>query len=323
MADEKTSSIWSSPPDWRATLAAGSEKSTHPPAVVKKEFIADIEVQEDRTVKFVISTGGEDREKDVIDPGGWAIDNYMANPVVMFAHDYNSLPVAKTISLEMHGESLVATAQFAEAELNPLAEQVFQMLKGGFLTGASVGFRPTEFAYNETRGGIDFASQELLEFSVVPVPANPQALIAAGVQSGDVDLIVDWARRTLQIFDNHGTCEECPPDETASEKSDDVMFSTSKDVDASFLEERIDSLEKRVIEFQSTTELLVRELRKPQLSEQQNESVVFELDDDLLNDDEQVDIDVGELASSLSESVKEAVGSEVERSINALRGRVN
>jgi HK97 family phage prohead protease len=319
MADEKTTTIASNPSNsmWREQLATNSDKDKSP-SVLKKEFIADIEVQDDRTVKFVISTGGEDREKDIIDPSGWSTDNYMSNPVVMFAHDYNSLPVAKTISLETHGDSLVAIAQFAEAELNPLAEQVFQMLKGGFLTGASVGFRPTEFSYNETRGGVDFAAQELLEFSVVPVPANPQALIAAGVKSDDVDLIVEWARRTLEVFDKSEDCKDCEPE------SDTTALLTMQ----SSLEKRVDSvektIEKAIAEFRATTELLVTELRSREpVDKKENDVVVFELDEESLDTDGALDIDIEALASSLNESVREAVGSEVEKSINALRGRVN
>lgn len=314
MADEKTTIIASNPSNsmWREKLATNSEKDKTP-SVLKKEFIADIEVQDDRTVKFVISTGGEDREKDIIDPSGWSVDNYMSNPVVMFAHDYNSLPVAKTISLETHGDSLVAIAQFAEAELNPLAEQVFQMLKGGFLTGASVGFRPTEFSYNETRGGVDFSAQELLEFSVVPVPANPQALIAAGVRSDDVDLIVDWARRTLEVFDKSEDCKDCEPE------SDTVTLLAMQ----SSLEKRVASVEKTITEFQVTTDLLGTELRSREPVDKQESNVVLELDEESLDTDGKLDIDISELASFLNESVREAVGSEVEKSINALRGRVN
>jgi hypothetical protein len=55
------------------------------------------------------------------------------------------------------------------------------MVKRGFLRATSVGFRPKrdKYSWNEERGGIDFEEQELLEFSVVPVPSNPEALLSA------------------------------------------------------------------------------------------------------------------------------------------------
>jgi HK97 family phage prohead protease len=184
--------------DWRQQAANGTASRD---TVLRKQFISDVEVRDDRTVKFVITTGDADREKDVIDPSGWDVENYLKNPVVLFAHDYDSLPVARTTSLEQQGDKLIAVAEFASAELNPMAERVFQMLKQGFLRGASVGFRPTSFAFNEARGGVDFAKQELLEFSIVPIPANAQALMAAGLSDDDTTLLTDWAKDVLARLD--------------------------------------------------------------------------------------------------------------------------
>jgi phage head maturation protease len=69
----------------------------------------------------------------------------------------------------------VATAQFATADLNPMGDTVYKMLKAGFLNATSVGFLPLAHTMNDNRG-YDFTKQELLEFSVVPVPANSEAL---------------------------------------------------------------------------------------------------------------------------------------------------
>ena len=147
--------------NWRREAANGTASED---TVLRKQFVSDIEVQDDRSVKFIITTGDADREKDIIDPNGWEVSNYLKNPVVLFAHDYDSLPVARTVSLKQQDDKLIAVAEFASAELNPMAERVFQMLKQGFLRGASVGFRPVAYTFNDARGGVDFAKQELLEF---------------------------------------------------------------------------------------------------------------------------------------------------------------
>lgn len=182
---------------WREKAASGKASSK---VVLRKQFVSEIEVEDDRSIKFTITTGAPDREKDVIDSEGWDLSAFLKNPVVLFAHDYDSLPVAKATSIEQQGDSLVATAEFAPKELNPMAEQVFQMLKAGFLKGASVGFRPLTFSYNEERSGVDFSTQELLEFSVVPVPANAQALMAAGLKGLDTEVMRDWAEKTLDTL---------------------------------------------------------------------------------------------------------------------------
>lgn len=183
---------------FRETVSRGDASDS---VVLRKQFETEVEVQDDRSVKFIITTGDADRENDMIDPSGWDLSSYLKNPVVMFAHDYNSLPVARTTSLSNENGKLVAIAEFATYDLNPLADQVFQMLKQGFLKGASVGFRPVTFSYNEKRGGVDFAQQELLEFSVVPIPANASALMAAGLDDVDTTLLRDWAEGTLNLLD--------------------------------------------------------------------------------------------------------------------------
>lgn len=193
---------------WREKVSTGKSPAK---AVLRKEFVSEIEVQPNRSVKFVITTGAPDREKDIIDPDGWDVSGYLKNPVVLFAHDYDSLPVAKATSVEQQGDKLIATAEFAPKELNPMAEQVFQMLKSGFLKGASVGFRPLTYSYNEERGGVDFTQQELLEFSVVPVPANAQALMAAGLQGADVEVMRGWAEKTLDALNDSSESKGVAP----------------------------------------------------------------------------------------------------------------
>ena len=184
------------PDSWRENVSSGGATSD---VLLRKEFVTEVEAgADDRTIKFIISTGSADREKDIINPTGWDTDNYLKNPVVLFAHDYNSLPVARTTSLKQEGDTLIAEAEFADESLNPAAEQVYQMLRQGYLRGASVGFRPLTFQYNDERGGVDFEKQELLEFSVVPVPANPGALMSAGVVAGGDDLIRGWAKKVLE-----------------------------------------------------------------------------------------------------------------------------
>ena len=70
----------------------------------------------------------------------------------------------------------------------PKAEGIKQLCRSGFLFATSVGFRPLEwdFTEDEARGaddwfpGIDFHRHELMEFSIVSIPANPEALIEPG-----------------------------------------------------------------------------------------------------------------------------------------------
>jgi hypothetical protein len=79
--------------------------------------------------------------------------------------------------------------EFASAETYPFAETVRRMVAGGFLSAASVGFKPLKYMYNEERRGVDIEESELLEWSIVPVPANPECLVqlSAALAPGMLD----------------------------------------------------------------------------------------------------------------------------------------
>jgi HK97 family phage prohead protease len=60
------------------------------------------------------------------------------------------------------------------------AQQIKSAVKEGTLRATSVGFIPIKWSFSRDKdrpGGIDFAEQELLEFSIVSVPANSEALM--------------------------------------------------------------------------------------------------------------------------------------------------
>lgn len=164
--------------------------------VQRKQFHTEVRAADgDRRLRFVISTGDEDREGDTINPEGWVLDNYRRNPVVLWAHDHSALPVAKAHEISAQDGRLIAVAEFATHDF---ADEVYQLYRERFLRATSVGFRPLEWSRNEA-GGVDFLEQELVEFSCVPVPANPNALIAAAGKP--TPQLRRWAREVLDQGD--------------------------------------------------------------------------------------------------------------------------
>lgn len=128
-----------------------------------------------RKVRYVFSTPDYDRENDRI-LGPWDLAGFRASPVILFGHDHRSIPVGRCTSVSWDGDSLSGVIEFAPAEINPTAEQVFQLVKAGFLRSCSVGFRPLDLPKVNAKGGNDFGRVELLEVSCVPVGAQPAAL---------------------------------------------------------------------------------------------------------------------------------------------------
>lgn len=151
-----------------------------------------------RTVKFTITTGDVDRDNDVIDPRGWDISDYLKAPVVLWAHDHKQPPIARALDVKRTSRGLTSVAQFPDAGIYPFADMIFDLIKGGFLRAASVGFAPLEYTRDDARGGLNFERQALLEWSVVPVPANANALVAASKAGVDLGLLTSWAAGALK-----------------------------------------------------------------------------------------------------------------------------
>jgi HK97 family phage prohead protease len=186
---------------WKEQAATGAGTD----AMLCKAGVSEVEAEKDsRRVTFTISTASVDRDRDIISVDGWELANFKKSGVVLWAHDYRNLPVARSLKVWKEDDKLKSTAEFATAETYPFADTVYRMVKGGFLRATSVGFRPLKWNFNEERSGVDFLSQELLEWSVVPVPANPQALVEASASGIDTEPLKQWAEQILDGAEGPG-----------------------------------------------------------------------------------------------------------------------
>jgi HK97 family phage prohead protease len=129
-----------------------------------------------RVIVFCMSDPSVDRQNDTINVHGWDWSAFARNNLALWNHDASALPIGRVHDVRVSGDRLLGNVEFAPAEVNEFADQVFRMIKAGFLRAGSVGFIPTDFTFNQKRGGIDFHRQSLLEFSITPLPANENAL---------------------------------------------------------------------------------------------------------------------------------------------------
>lgn len=131
-------------------------------------------------LSFVASTDAPDRYGDTVDQTGWDTASFEANPVLLWAHDYSKPPVGKVGQLDKSGNLTARAIEFTPKEMNAFGAEVGAMVEAKFLNTVSVGFLPKAWEERYDEGGrflgYHFKSAELLEISVVPVPANPQAL---------------------------------------------------------------------------------------------------------------------------------------------------
>lgn len=170
--------------------AGGAAKGTCVRLALASEPVVTSESE--RVVSFVFSDNSVDSYGDTIDARGWDLKAFTSNPIALFGHD-PSMPenvLGKARNVRVQGNRLVGEIVFAEASVNPRAELVYQMIKGGYLNAVSVGFEPVEWSVTKDKarpGGIDFTKQKLREISVVAIPANENALVQAKAAGIDVD----------------------------------------------------------------------------------------------------------------------------------------
>jgi HK97 family phage prohead protease len=136
-----------------------------------------------RRVTFVLSDASVDRVGDTLAVDGWDLAAYRRNPVVLFAHDALAPPIGRMWNIRSDGARLLGDVEFASAETYEFADTIYKLVRDGYLKAGSVGFLPVDYSFSDDRrGGIDFFEQELLEFSVVPIPANANALVQAAAK---------------------------------------------------------------------------------------------------------------------------------------------
>lgn len=162
--------------------------------------------ESDRVVRFVASDETPDRVGDVIQVAGWNLTQYKRNPVVLWGHDSNSMPpIGKSVNVRRgkgaNGKAaLLASIQFAPKEAYEFADTVYQLTKAGYLNAVSVGFLPrdTKELTDKERTklgmpsyGLMYTKADLLEISVVSVPANPSALVTGAKSLVDSGVLRD------------------------------------------------------------------------------------------------------------------------------------
>lgn len=147
---------------------------------------------------FFVSTSGLDLEHDRLMPEGVDLSGYLKNPVILWLHDAYGftasagIPVGTSRGLEVLPGRGLRTRGIEWLEGDEFAARVRNAWEQGVVKGASVGFIPLEYAPNSD-GGYDISRWRLLEFSLVPIPANPEAVRIAGRRPRKVDSAKDLA----------------------------------------------------------------------------------------------------------------------------------
>lgn len=145
------------------------------------EIIYKVLASKGEGMDFVLSDATVDRYGDIVDPKGWDLSTFKTNPIALFGHS-SSFPIGKWENVRVEGGKLIGRLVLAARGTSARIDELIGLLEQGILRAVSVGFLPIEWEAVDPKdpyGGSKYTKQQLLECSLVSIPANPAALAKA------------------------------------------------------------------------------------------------------------------------------------------------
>jgi HK97 family phage prohead protease len=135
---------------------------------------AYVEEKQEDSFTGVASTEKEDRQGEVVDNAGWNLTNFKKNPILLYMHDHTK-PLGKATRVWIDKATGTPRLMFKGmiSTATDYGRAAKQLMDEGILNSFSVGFMPMELDGNR------ITKSELLEISLVSVPANPEARLLA------------------------------------------------------------------------------------------------------------------------------------------------
>ncbi|MDD5689847.1 MAG: HK97 family phage prohead protease, partial [Caldisericia bacterium] len=128
--------------------------------------------------EYIISGSKRDRQGEILDPKGAKTENFLKNPTLLWGHNQTMgtepLPIGSVEEVKVYDDKISCRAIIHN--ITQLAREVGEMVKKGFLNTMSVGFIPLE---RDKSDSSVITEWEMLEHSIVPIPAYQDALIYA------------------------------------------------------------------------------------------------------------------------------------------------
>jgi HK97 family phage prohead protease/HK97 family phage major capsid protein len=172
------------------------ERKIDPKKVLQKTHVGEVNGAE-----YVLSDDTPDRMGDIIEAGGWELESFKSNPIALFNHHPDFI-VGRWHRLRIEGNQLRGHLELAPKGTSPRINEIRKLVEAGILKAVSVGFRPLDHSPLNPKdpwSGQRFHKQELVETSLVAVPANPNALAVAkslNVSPATIDLVFAKPGRT-------------------------------------------------------------------------------------------------------------------------------
>lgn len=164
--------------DGAAELRSTSFESRRRAAAASSKPIVGLDPKATRFV-FTINTARIDSYDDIVYPAGAQLSRFNSNPVVLEQHDHRYMPVGRATRTWLEGGRLKSSSVFSPSDHG---QRIQTEIQRGFLSTASIGFIPIRWEWSKDASrpyGVDHFEWELIEWSVVSVPANEDCRLEA------------------------------------------------------------------------------------------------------------------------------------------------
>jgi HK97 family phage major capsid protein/HK97 family phage prohead protease len=166
--------------------------------------------EEHRIIRGTATTPSPDRVGDIVEPLGVKFNNPMP---LLWQHKHDK-PVGTVTFDKPTKDGITFVAKLAKIDepgtLKDRIDEAWQSVKAGLVSAVSIGFRAIEYAFIEGTNGIRFTESEVMELSLVTIPANADATISQ-IKSIDTEI-----RAATGIKDGEG--RPVPPGVTGTPK---------------------------------------------------------------------------------------------------------
>jgi HK97 family phage prohead protease len=172
--------------------------------ILFKDLVSDTTKAKDALtygqVEVIVSNSALDRHGEIIEMNGIDTKQVMRNPVVMWGHQYSELPIGRILKLWKKDGNLMARIEL-DYDIYDFADTVYKMILKGTINAVSIGGIVRDWEYDEKQDLFRITKLEMVELSVVPVGAHPDALVTAkslGMQPQDIKKqYEDFMRKSL------------------------------------------------------------------------------------------------------------------------------
>jgi len=151
----------------------------------RKSVVHKLHATDGKGMEFILSDATPDRFGDIVEVEGWQFANFSKNPVALFNHRAD-FPIGTWSKIRIGEKALRGDLILAPKGISERIDEIRGLVEAGVLRAVSVGFKPLSSrpVDDKHRGPFEmgpsiFTKCELVECSLVSIPANPNALAVA------------------------------------------------------------------------------------------------------------------------------------------------